>query len=658
MNIKALKAIATSVRALSMDGVEKANSGHPGLPMGCAEMGAVLFAEVLKHYPDEPRWLNRDRFVLSAGHGSMFLYSLLHLSGYDVTLDDLKNFRQFGSKTPGHPEYGYLDGVETTTGPLGAGFSNAVGMAMAEEMLAARFNTEKHTIIDHYTYTLSGDGCLMEGVTSEAASLAGHLELDKLIVFYDSNKITIEGSTDLAFSEDVIERFKAYKWHTQAVDAYDMEGLKEAVEKAKAESSRPSLIMINSIIGKGAFSMEGFHETHGAPLGEEEIKNTRKKLGIPENEDFFIQDGSKEYFREKMSGWKSAYRDWTAAYEAWGKDNPELKAELESYLEGKKSYHDLIELPEFKVGDKIATRAASGKVLHAVADGVGNLVGGSADLAPSNKTAMSGKGDFNARERTGRNLHFGVREHAMGGVTNGIALHGGLRPFCATFLVFADYMRPAIRLASLMKLPVTYVFTHDSIYVGEDGPTHQPIEHMAALRVIPGLTVLRPADAEETGLAWLMAMERNDGPTALALTRQGLEVFEKADPDWKHTAAKGAYIVKDTDGEPDVVVVATGSEVNLALEAAEKVSGKKIRVVSMFCREEFLKQDEGFRTSLLPESARIVVAEAGVGFGWEGIASSAKDILSIETFGESGPAEEVAKHFGFTPDNLARLLEE
>jgi transketolase len=625
--------------------------------MGCAEMGAVLFAEVLKHYPQDPQWLNRDRFVLSAGHGSMFLYSLLHLSGYDVSLEDLKNFRQFGSKTPGHPEYGYLDGVETTTGPLGAGFSNAVGMAVAEEMLAARFNTEHHKIFDHYTYSLAGDGCMMEGVTSEAASLAGHLELDKLIVFYDSNKITIEGSTDLAFSEDVVERFKAYKWHTQAVDAYDMEGLKAAVEMAKAESSRPSLIMINSIIGKGAFSMEGFHETHGAPLGEDEIRNTRKKLGIPESEDFFIQEGAKEYFGDKMTGWKKGYEDWTAVYESWGKENPGLREELESYLNGKKSYHDVINLPEFKVGDKVATRAASGKVLQAVADGVGNLVGGSADLAPSNKTAMSGKGDFNAYERTGRNLHFGVREHAMGGVTNGIALHGGLRPFCATFLVFADYMRPAVRLAALMKLPVTYVFTHDSIYVGEDGPTHQPVEHLASLRVIPGLTVLRPADAEEAGIAWLMAMERKDGPTALALTRQGLEVFEKADPDWKHSAAKGAYIARDTDGDPDVVVVATGSEVTLALAAAEKVTGKKVRVVSMLCREEFLKQDESFRTSLLPESARIVVAEAGVKFGWECIASSPADILSIEKFGESGPAAKVAEYFGFTADNLVKLIE-
>ena len=656
MDNNALKAVATTIRTLSMDGVQKANSGHPGMPMGCAEAGAVLYGEILKHYNKDPRWIDRDRFVLSAGHGSMWLYSLLFLSGYDMTMDDLKQFRQLGSKTAGHPEYGFAEGIETTTGPLGAGFSNAVGMAVAEQMLAAKYNTPDHTIIDHYTYALSGDGCMMEGISSEAASFAGHQKLGKLIVFYDSNHITIEGSTDLAFSEDVPARFRAYGWQTLKVDAYNVDEIKKAVDQAKADTTRPSLILLNSVIGKGSDSMEGSHETHGAPLGEDEIIATRKKIGTPVDQDFYVDPAAVSYFDGKRKDWEGQYEKWLKEYKAWGMANPKLKEQLEQELDPDRSYHDTLNLPEFTTGDEIATRAASGKVLQSIADSVGSLVGGSADLAPSNKTAIPKYGDFSPGDRDGRTLHFGVREHGMGGIVNGMALHGGLRPFCATFLVFLDYMRPAVRLASIMKLPVIYIYTHDSIYVGEDGPTHQPIEHLASLRVIPNMRLLRPGDAEETAIAWAMAMERKDGPTAIALTRQKLEVYAKEDKDWKHSCAKGAYIVRDPEGTPELVVVATGSEVNLALKAAALKADKKIRVVSMLSQELFLSQDESFRNSILPPGVRVLAAEAGVSYGWTDIASSRDDILSIDRFGESGPAEKVAEHLGMTAENLAKML--
>lgn len=653
MNTKALEAVAKTIRALSMDGVQKANSGHPGLPMGCAELGALLYGEVMKHNPKDPAWINRDRFILSAGHGSMFLYSLLFLTGYGLTKEDLMNFRQLDSKTPGHPEYGWTAGVETTTGPLGAGLSNAVGMAIAEQMLASRFNTAKRTIIDHYTYVLSGDGCMMEGVTSEAASLAGHLGLGKLIVFYDSNKITIEGSTDLAFTEDVLARYRAYGWQTLSGDMYDLAGTAGLIGEAKAEKAKPTIILLKSVIGKGSPNMAGTHKVHGAPLGEEEVKATRKALGIPEDEAFFIAPEAVSYFDGKKADWSKAYEAWKSSFDAWAQENPELKKEWDAFFAARPDYAKL-PYPQFAEGDKLATRSASGKVLAAIAPAVPNLVGGSADLAPSNNTAMPG-GDFSKTDRKGRTLHFGVREHAMGGIVNGMALHG-FRPFCATFLVFADYMRPTVRLAALMELPIIYIFTHDSIYVGEDGPTHEPIEHIASLRIIPHVVVLRPADAQETALAWQMALEHANGPTVLALTRQNLAVFPKADADWKKTARKGAYLVKDCAGKPDVVVVATGSEVELALKAAALVQDKKIRIVSMISRELFQKQDKAFREGLVPGGVRTVVAEAGVRSGWEGIASSETDILSIDSFGKSGKAEAVAKSFGFTPENLASLI--
>ena len=654
MNKSGLEAVALSVRALSIDGVQKANSGHPGLPMGCAELGAVLYGEILKHYPKDSAWADRDRFVLSAGHGSMFQYSLLHLCGYKVSKEDLMNFRQLESKTPGHPEYGETDGVETTTGPLGAGFSNGVGMAVAERMLAEKFNTEKHKVVDHYTYVLSGDGCMMEGITSEAASLAGHLGLGKLIVFYDSNSISIEGSTELAFTEDVKTRFDAYNWHTQSGDAYDMEEITSMVEKAKTEKDRPSIIILKSVIGKGSKNKEGSHDVHGAPLGEDEVKATREKLGIPADADFYIDPKTVPYVEERRPVWKKAYDAWQDLFNEWAKANPELKKEWDAFFSKDLDLHS-ISFPEFKKGDKLATRSAGGKVLASLAEQISNIVGGSADLGPSNKTDISSYGDFFKDNPSGRQLHFGVREHAMGGIANGMVLHGGLRVFCSTFLVFTDYMRPAIRLAALMKIPTIFVMTHDSFFVGEDGPTHQPVEHVASLRTIPNLQVLRPGDAEETAVAWAMALNYKEGPTLMALSRQNLEIYEKADSDWKHTIAKGAYIVKDTSGTPDAVIVATGSEVNLALAAAGK-SSKNVRVVSMICREHFLAQDKTFRESILPPGVTTLVAEAGVRTGWECIATSGDQILSIDHFGASAPAGDLAKKFGFTPEHLAGLL--
>ncbi len=657
MNTQALEAVALSVRMLSIDAVQKAKSGHPGLPMGVAELGALLYGEILRYNPAAPSWINRDRFVLSAGHGSMLLYSLLHLSGFDLPLEELKSFRQIGSKTPGHPEYGHTDGVDTTTGPLGQGLANAVGMAIAERMLAAKFNTPTHAVIDHYTYAIAGDGCMMEGVASEASSLAGHLKLGKLIVFYDSNRITIEGSTELAFSEDVRKRFDAYGWHTQAGDGYDIEGIRRMVKAAQEETGRPSLIVLNTTIAKGSPNMAGSHEAHGAPLGEEEVRATKRALGVPEDEQFFIHPAAVEFFAGRKRELAKAYEAWIAMFDAWAAANPGLKTEWDFYMGDDGSAFTEVKLPEYKPGDKVATRVASGKALQSYAAVFPNLVGGSADLAPSNNTALPLYGDFMPDNPTGRTLHFGVREHAMGAVCNGLALHGGLRPFCATFLVFSDYMRPSMRLAALMKLPVVYIMTHDSIYLGEDGPTHQPVEHVAALRSIPNMLVLRPADALETNLAWTMALERTDGPTVLALTRQNLEVFERPDPNWTEQAAKGAYVALECSGKPDVVVAATGSEVNLAIAAAKKVTGKKVRVVSVFSRELFYEQDEAFRTSILGDGARVIVTEAARRFGWEGLTSSSRDFLGVETFGVSGPGPKAGEYFGLTADNLAKLIE-
>ncbi|MBP7094609.1 MAG: transketolase [Spirochaetia bacterium] len=653
MNTAALDKVASSVRLLAMDAIQTANSGHPGMPLGCAELGALLYGELLRHDPADPAWLDRDRFVLSAGHGSTFLYSLLHLSGYPLALDDLKRFRQVGSPCAGHPEYGMIPGIETTTGPLGQGLATAVGMAIAESMMAARFNTPTRKIIDHMTYVIAGDGCLMEGVSAEASSLAGHLGLGKLVVFWDSNSISIDGSTDLTFTEDVGGRYEAYGWRVLKGSMYDYEGIARMVAEAKAAGDRPTLIALESVIGKGAPTMAGSNKVHGSPLGDEEIAKAKTAMGVDPALKFHVFPEARTYFAERAKAFTAVRSAWKSEYEAWRNENPTLAAELDAFMSGKPLAP--YAAPAFATGDKVATRNASGKALAAVAASRPNLVGGSADLTGPNVTQLAG-GVYSRANRSGRMIHYGVREHAMAAISNGVSLHGGLRAFCATFLVFSDYLKPALRLSALMRQPVVYVLTHDSIYIGEDGPTHQPVEHLAALRAVPNVRVLRPADAEETALAWELAMERIDGPTVLALSRQNLSVLSKADPDWRNTARCGAYVVRRAEGEPDLVVVATGSEVALALAAADKVAGKKVSVVSMLSRELFLSQPAPVRDAIVPPGARVVAVEAGASQGWERIATSHADVFAIDRFGESGPGDDVARHLGFTVDALAALL--
>lgn len=650
MNNHMVAETANTVRCLSMDAIQKANSGHPGLPLGCAELGALLYGEFMRHDPASPGWLNRDRFVLSAGHGSMFLYSLLYLAGYGISLDDIKSFRQLGSRCAGHPEYGMAPGIETTTGPLGQGITNAVGMAMAETMMAARFNTKARTIVDHHTYVLAGDGCLQEGVAAEAASLAGHLKLGKLIVFYDDNNITIDGKTDLTFTEDVAARFTAYGWQVAKGNMYDLDGMRKLVAAAKADASRPSLIMLKSIIGKGAPTMQGSHKTHGAPLGAEEIAKAKQAMGIPQDAQFPVSPEALAFFEKRRMELAADHAAWEKLYAQWRSAEPALAKELDAALSGKPL--SIPAWPTFKAGEQIATRNAGGKAILAASAAWPQLVGGSADLTGPNVTQLAGEA-YSPGVRTGKMVHYGVREHAMASISNGIALYGGLRPFCATFLVFADYLRPALRLSALMKLPVIYVLTHDSIYIGEDGPTHQPVEHLASLRVIPNVRVLRPADAEETVEAWAMAMERTDGPTVIALTRQNLPVLEKADKEWRETVRTGAYVVRNTPDAPDVVVLASGSEVELALKAADKVPGKSVKVVSVLSLEAFCSQAREIRETIAPREARIVACEAGRSMGWDGLADA---FLGIESFGESGPGSAVATHLGLTAEALASLI--
>ena len=659
MDIKALTAVASSIRSLTIDGVEKSTTGHPGMALGCADAGALLFGEVLRQYNKVPDWPDRDRFVLSAGHGSMLLYSLLHLAGYGLPKEELARFRRVGSRTPGHPEYGHTIGVETTSGPLGAGFATAVGMAIAEKKLADRFNTPEYTIFDHYTYVLSGDGCMMEGITGEAASLAGHLQLGKLIVLYDSNEISIEGPTSITFTEDVAARFRAYNWQTLEGSAHDMEEIAGLLAAAKEETERPTLVLLHSIIGKGAPNMQGRHEVHGKPLGTEEAAAAKRGLGVPGDEPFYVFPEAYDYFREKEKKWEKEYQDWLRVTEAWGKANPEMKRDLEAFLDQGRPWYGNAKLPSFAVGDSAAGRDVSGKCISAYADAVENFIGGSADLSSTTKTEMPGHDDFQAGSLHGKVFRFGVREHAMASIVNGITLHTGFRAFCGTILIFADYMRPAMRLTALMKLPVIYVLTHDSIFIGGDGPTHQPVEHLTSLRIIPNMRVLRPADPEETVEAWKMAMDRTDGPTVLALSRQPVKVFPKDDASWRDNARKGAYIVRDPGGGlPDIIVAATGSEVNMALDAASLVPEKRVRVVSITSRELLTRQPDHFRERVLPRGVRTIVAEAGVTCCWEGTASSPKDVFGINRFGESGPGEEVALHLGYNAEGLAQLIRE
>ncbi len=650
-----LRNVANVIRGLSADGVEKANSGHPGLPIGCADIGALLYGEVMNYDPEKPDWADRDRFVLSAGHGSMLVYSLLHLSGFDLSLDDLKNFRQLHSKTPGHPEYGLTDGVETTTGPLGQGFANAVGMAIAEEMLAAKYNTEEDKIVDHYTYTLTGDGGMMEGVVAEAASLAGHLGLGKLIAIYDDNDISIGGSTDLAFTEDVGARFKAYDWHVIDVDGHDFEALSKAIEEAKNVNDKPSLIIAKTKIAFGAPTKEGTAAAHGAPLGEDEIKGMKEKFGLPVDEKFYVSDEVKGFFVKRRKELKETREKWETKFNRWAEANPKLKEEWDNGMELKLPADFREKVMDIDIKSPIATRAAGGKTLTGIADMVEYLVGGSADLAPSTKTYLDKYAEIQKDNYDGRNFRFGVREHAMGSIVNGIMVHKGFRPFCATFLVFSDYMRPAVRMAALMKIPVVFVFTHDSIHVGEDGPTHEPIEHVEALRIIPGLNVIRPADAEETKAAWIKAMENTEGPTALILTRQGLPLLEKED-DVIDGMNKGGYVVK-ANSKPDLVLMASGSEVSLAVEVAELLENndKSSRVVSIPDREDFIAQGDDYIEQVTGDYNTFkVVLEAGTGSGWYRLLGKNYHMVSIETFGESGPGGEVADYFGFTAEKIAK----
>lgn len=654
MDTKGIAAVAKSIRSLSIDAIQKAKSGHPGLPLGCAELAAILYGEVLKHNPADSKWADRDRFVLSAGHGSMLLYSILHLSGYKVSLDDIKNFRQVGSVCPGHPEFGWTDGVENTSGPLGQGIALAVGMALAESIEAAKFNTAEHKIVDHYTYALCGEGCLEEGVSSEASSFAGHNKLGKLIVFYDQNKISIDGSTDITFTEDIGKRYEAYGWQVLKGDMYDVEGLLKLIEEAKKCSDKPSLIMLKSVIGKFA-PKQGTPVVHGEPLGEADVAETKKALGINPEEFFYVDPQALRYFEDKKAGFAKKEADWNKEFEAWAKENPELAKQWKASFDG--TADGEAEDPVYEIGANVATRSASGDMINAMGLRYSCLVGGSADLKGSNKSGMKcDGGTYTPSNRAGRSIEYGIREFGMASEALGMCAHGGIRPFVATYLVFSDYMRPSIRLASIMKQPVIYDLTHDSIYVGEDGPTHQPIEQLSSLRAIPGVQVLRPGDAEETVVAWHIAMESKDHPVVLALTRQNVPVYEKEDKNWKETIKKGAYVVKNGGENPDVTVVATGSEVNMALDAAKKVSGKTVRVVSILDKNLF-ESDEKFMNEILGGAKRVIVAEAGCRCGWEGIATGRKDLFTIDRFGESGPGKNVAQALGFTADKLAELIE-
>jgi transketolase len=639
--------------------VEKANSGHPGAPMGQAAMAYSLWTRHLRFSPETPGWPNRDRFVLSCGHASALLYSLLHLSGFDVPLSALEEFRQLESITPGHPEYGLTPGVETTTGPLGQGLANAVGMAMAEKMLAAYFNREGFDLLDYNTWAFASDGDLMEGLASEASSLAGHLELGKLIVAWDDNHISIDGSTSLTFSEDVCKRYEAYGWHVQRVDdGNDLEALDAAYEAAREEDTKPSLIAVRTHIGFGSPKKQDTSASHGAPLGAEEVAATKKALGWPLGPTFHVPEEGLEPFRNAAEDGAQEEMAWREMFSRYAEDYPELASEFLNRLDRKLPSGWADHLPTFDVGDgPLATRKASGKVLNSVCDAIPYLVGGSADLAGSNNTRLQGLDDFSPSEPGGRNIHFGVREHAMGAILNGLALSGMLIPYGGTFLIFSDYMRPAIRLASLMGLPVKYVFTHDSVFVGEDGPTHQPISQLLSLRAIPGLTVIRPADANETAGAWKVAIERQNGPTALALSRQSLPIIQQAPSLAVEGVARGAYVVADpAQGEPQLLLIASGSEVTLALDASALLAGQGIavRVVSLPSWDLFEAQDRDYQESVLPPSlTKRLAIEAGTTLGWDRYVGTEGDVIGIDGFGASAPHQAVAEHFGLTPESVA-----
>lgn len=652
------RAIA-AIRALSIDAVEQAKSGHPGLPMGAAPMAYVLWTRHMRHNPANPKWADRDRFILSAGHGSMLLYSLLYLTGYDVSIDDLKAFRQWGSKTPGHPEYGHTPGVEATTGPLGQGIAMAVGMAMAERHLAARFNRPDFPIVDHYTYALVGDGDLMEGVAAEAASLAGHLRLGRLIVLYDSNDVSLDGGTDKAFTEDVAARFRAYGWQVLRVeDGHDLQAIDQAIAEAKAAHDRPTLIEVRTVIGYGS-AKAGTSAVHGAPLGAEDAAQAKASYGWT-SPPFEVPDDVRAHFYAVRARGEAAEAAWQALFTRYRKAHPELAEAYEAALARRLPKNISEVLPRFAAdgGKKIATRDASGQVLNALAGVLPNLIGGSADLASSNKTTLKEAGDFAPPDYTGRNIWFGVREHAMGAILNGMALHGGLIVYGGTFFVFSDYMRPAMRLSALMGAPVMYVLTHDSIAVGEDGPTHQPIEHLPSLRAMPNMIVIRPADANETSAAYKVALETTTGPVAIVLSRQGLPVLPETAKRAFDALPRGAYVLREhgfAKASEKVILIASGSEVDLALRAAEALasSGLGVRVVSMPSWELFEAQSEAYRRSVLPPEVRARVAiEMAHPFGWERYVGDAGTVLGIDRFGASAPGERLMAEFGFTVERV------
>ncbi|RMG68108.1 MAG: transketolase [Calditrichaeota bacterium] len=661
-SIEQLRGVSNAIRILAMDAVQKANSGHPGMPMGMADVASVLWCRYLKHNPRNPRWADRDRFVLSAGHGSMLLYSLLYLTGYDVSLEDLKQFRQWGSKTPGHPEYGHTPGVEVTTGPLGQGISAAVGMALAERILAQTYNQPDLTLFDHFTYVIASDGDLMEGISHEACALAGHWALGKLIVLYDDNHITIDGSTDLAFSEDVLKRFEAYGWHTQHVDGHDMAAVDQALQLARAERERPSIIACRTIIGFGSPNRAGTSKAHGEPLGEEEVKLARKQLGLEDYPPFYVPEEVLAFTRQAVERGKLWEAAWEARWQQYQQRYPEAARELATRLEGKLPEGWDAPLPPFPVDKPLATRAASGATLEALVPRIPALIGGSADLTGSNNTKTSSQKPITAQDATGGYIHFGVREHGMGAILNGLALHGGFIPYGGTFLVFSDYMRASVRLAAMMGLRLVYVFTHDSIGLGEDGPTHQPIEQLMSLRLMPNLWVIRPSDATETAEAWKAALQHTEGPTALALTRQKLPVLDRqalglAPADRLH---RGAYVLVEASN-PKAVILATGSEVHIALEAFRLLAKEGIaaRVVSMPCWELFELQSEDYRQTVLPPALKIRVAiEAGVPLGWQKYVGESGRIIGVNRFGASAPYQEIYRHLGLTAQAVADTVKE
>jgi len=662
-----------TIRFLSVDAVEKANSGHPGLPMGAAPMAYVLWTRFLKHNPTNPGWADRDRFVLSAGHGSMLLYSLLYLTGYDLPLEQIKQFREWGSTTPGHPEHGLTPGVEVTTGPLGQGFANGVGMAIAEDYLAGRYNRPGHQIVNHYTYALVSDGDLMEGVSAEAASLAGHLKLGKLIYLYDDNHITLSAATHITFTEDRAMRFEAYGWHTQIVEnGNDLAAIDRALRAAQAEKERPSLILVRTHIGYGSPHKQDTFEAHGSPLGQEEVKLTKQALGWPLDPPFCTPDKAVEHFRLALEKGKQAEGEWNARLSDYSNAFPNLAKEFQQGLAGELPKGWDTDIPIFPTDAKgMSTRVASGKVLNSIDRNLPSLIGGSADLDPSTHTALTAMGDFenpsgesgNLQGSSGggwsyggRNLHFGVREHAMGSIANGLAVHGGVIPFTATFLIFSDYMRPPIRLAALMEQRVIFVFTHDSIALGQDGPTHQPIEQLASLRAIPHLIVIRPCDANETAVAWRVAIETRDRPVALVLTRQDVPTLDRVHYAAADSLRRGAYVLADApNGKPDIILISSGSEVSLIVAAGHRLTAKgiNVRIVSMPSWELFDTQPRSYRDSVLPPSVRARLAvEAGASQGWCKYAGDEGDVIGVDRFGASAPGEVVMREYGFTVEKV------